>query len=153
MGLRNGTVKIITVAAALWLTACGGKPETTADLTIEPGFIRTPSVGAPATAGYLTITSPADDVLVGVRMADVGAVELHTMMISGDVMKMRKIDQLVLPAGTPVALAPGGNHLMIMQPGDSLVDGETAEITLILENAGDVTVSLPVSRAAPHHHE
>jgi copper(I)-binding protein len=40
--------------------------------------------------------------------------EIHTMVMEGDVMKMRAIDSLPLPARKPVTLGVDGNHLMLI---------------------------------------
>lgn len=129
----------------------GGQTQETivqAGIAITPGFVRTPSKGAPATAGYLSLTASLDDTLLKVSTEAASSVELHTMTMQEGVMRMRPLPQIDLPAGQTVALAPGGLHLMIMQPDQSLVAAGTVEITLTFENAGDITVALPVQRTA-----
>ncbi len=43
-----------------------------------------------------------------------GVAEVHEMKLEGDVMKMRALPGLDLPAGKAVELKPGGYHLMLM---------------------------------------
>lgn len=135
------------------IAACGGgKVENTAEgITIDPGFVRTPSVGAPATAGYLSLTSSADDVLISASVDGASVTEIHTMTMNDGVMQMRRLEQLALPAGETVELAPGGYHLMIMNPDAAMAERETVNVTLTFSNAAPVTVELPVQRSAPQH--
>ncbi len=137
----------IWAALGLAVTACGGAPET--GVSIEPGFVRTPSAGAPATAGYLTITSAEDDRLLRVATDLARTVEIHTVENNNGVMAMRPVDGIDLPAGEAVALAPGGYHLMIMGPAAEMATAETVTVTLTFEKAGSQVIELPVRRTAP----
>ncbi|MFZ4689363.1 MAG: copper chaperone PCu(A)C [Polymorphobacter sp.] len=73
-----------------------------------------PVPGRPS-AGYLTIEGGGqpDRLVTATSTAPGVRIELHSMSMTGDVMKMAKLDALPVPAGGTVALAPGGNHLMI----------------------------------------
>src|SRR4051794_12390814 len=65
--------------------------------------------------GYLTLTSKgAADRLVWVSATFADAVQLHSMRMQGDVMQMREITAIDLPADTRVELKPGGLHLMFV---------------------------------------
>ena len=67
------------------------------------------------------------------------------MKMDGDVMRMRELDGgLPIPAGGSVDLKPGGYHIMFMDLAAPLVEGETVEVVLTVERAGDVTVAFPV---------
>lgn len=59
-------------------------------------------------------------------------------------MTMQPIESLELPAGQEVALEPGGYHVMLIDLVEPLVAGETFELTLELENAGEQTVTVEV---------
>jgi copper(I)-binding protein len=58
-------------------------------------------------------------------------------------MSMRQVPRLEVPAGGELVLEPGGSHLMLVGV-DELAVGDTIEITLVWENAGEVTVSAEV---------
>ena len=77
------------------------------------------------------------------------AVELHTMSMDGEVMKMRQLDAIELPAGKTVELKPGGLHLMFMGLKAPLKAGATLPLTLKFEKAGELTVTVPVAQQAP----
>ena len=77
------------------------------------------------------------------------SVELHTMSMEGDVMKMRQVEVIELPAGKAVELKPGGLHLMFMGLKAPLKAGATLPLTLKFEKAGELTVSVPVTNQPP----
>ena len=56
--------------------------------------------------------------------------ELHEMAMDGDVMRMRAIDALPLPAGVTVSLKPGAHHLMLMDLRGTGVTGKEMQLRL-----------------------
>lgn len=60
-----------------------------------------------ATGMFAQLTSPTGGKLVSVRSPVANVVEIHEMAMEGDVMKMRAIAGLDLPAGKAVELKPG----------------------------------------------
>jgi copper(I)-binding protein len=62
-------------------------------------------------------------------------VEIHEMAMDGNVMKMRAIPGLELPAGKTVELKPGGYHVMLMDLKKELKAGDTVPLTLVVEGA------------------
>ena len=73
---------------------------------------------------YVTLTSPANDALIGGSSPVAGRVEVHEMRMDGTIMRMRELpDGLSLPAGQAVALTPGGFHIMLMDLKQPLVAG------------------------------
>ena len=65
-------------------------------------------------------------------------------------MMMRELREgLPLPAGETVALAPGGNHLMLLGVKEPLVAGDTVALTLTFEAAPAVEVTATVGQPAP----
>lgn len=100
-------------------------------------------------AGFLVIRNggAAADRLVAATSPVAGRVELHTHIRDGDVMRMRPVDGIPVPAGGSVALQPGGLHLMFTGLNRALVAGETIPVTLRFAEAGEVTVGLRVEAA------
>ena len=64
--------------------------------------------------------------------------------MSGDMMGMEPIARLEIPAGGTVQLAPGGYHIMLIGLTKDLNVGDTVQVTLKFEKAGDVTVTADV---------
>lgn len=105
-------------------------------------------------AGFMTIrnTGTAADRLVSATSPVSGRVELHTHIRDGDVMRMRPVQDIPVPAGGSATLAPGGLHLMFMGLNRTLVAGETIPVTLRFAEAGEVTVQLRVQAAGARGH-
>jgi periplasmic copper chaperone A len=116
------------------------------------GKIRVDKPWARASAGttgavYLTVRNEGDmpDKLVGASTPAAGKAELHTMIMDGNVMRMRGAGAIdVVPHGT-VELKPGGLHLMLMELKAPLKQGETFPLTLKFDKAGDVLVNVGVT--------
>jgi copper(I)-binding protein len=100
-------------------------------------------------AGFMTIRTagPAADRLVAARAAIARVVELHTHVRDGDVMRMRPVPAIDVPAGGTVMLQPGGLHLMLIGLTASLEQGATVPVTLVFERAGEIAVELRVESA------
>lgn len=104
-------------------------------------------------AAYMTICSAASDRLTGARIDGVAAVELHISAMNADnVASMaRASDGIALSAGEPVALAPGGTHIMLIGVENGLAAGGFATITLEFENAGARDVEFEIRDATTAH--
>ena len=98
-------------------------------------------------AAYVTIVSPTPDRLLSASSPAAKKAELHTMEMAGMVMKMRPLAGLDIPAGQPVALKPGGEHIMLMGLQQPLREGQSFSLTLNFEKAGARTVSVAVEKA------
>ena len=95
---------------------------------------------------YVTLTSPVDDRLLGVTSSLPGRVEVHATTMDGGVARMRELaDGLALPAGQPVALAPGGIHIMVMDLQEPLKMGEEVHLNLRFQHAPPLHLSVPVA--------
>ncbi len=124
-------------------------------LTVEGAWVRSAVPGQSGTGGFMTLTAKTDMKLVGISVSPsvAGIGEVHEMKMEGDVMKMRAIPSIALPAGKPVQLKPGGLHLMLMDLKKGLPKDSTVDITLLLEDAKGAKTSqalqLPVRATAP----
>lgn len=85
-----------------------------------------------------------DDALVGVETDVAEKAQIHTMTMDGDVMRMRQLDKLDIPAGKTVAVAPGGIHIMLIGLKAPLKSGDKFPMKLVFEKAGSVEVSVYV---------
>ena len=136
------------VAATLGLSGIG--PAQAHDfklgaLTIDHPSARATNPGQTVGGGFVKITNGgAADRLVSARAEVSGSVELHTMRMEGDVMRMRQVDGIELPAGQTVELKPGGLHMMFMGLKAPLKAGDSFPLTLKFEKAGEVTVQVKV---------
>ncbi len=99
-------------------------------------------------AMYLTISNSggAPDRLVKASGDIAKSIELHTVIKSGDVIQMRPVEAIEVPANASVALQPGGFHVMLIGLKRDLKLGDTFDITLQFEQAGPVTVQAVVKQ-------
>ena len=72
------------------------------------------------------------------------AVELHVSEMKGEVMTMRPIEFVEVPAGGEAELKPGGMHVMLIGLKRNLMAGESITLVLIFENAGRVSVKADI---------
>lgn len=104
-------------------------------------------------AAYVTLTTTHDDRLTGANSECCDEVELHEMKMEGDVMRMREVDDVPLPAGMPVTLAPLGYHIMLMGIKNPPAHGDTISIALEFAS-GEQLVPFKVQLVgAPTGHE
>ena len=99
----------------------------------EPWVRATVSPAQKATGLFVQLTSTADARLVAAASPVAGVAEIHEMAMEGNVMKMRAVPGLDLPAGKAVELKPGGYHVMLMDLKQVLKDGDNVEVTLTVE--------------------
>ncbi len=85
------------------------------DLSIGHPYARPTAPSQPTGGGYLTLTSKGRaDRLLSASTPIAREVQLHSMKMEGDVMRMREVDAIEVPADTLVELKPGGFHLMFV---------------------------------------
>jgi copper(I)-binding protein len=82
--------------------------------------------------------------LIGVASGSAQSGEIHTMVMEGDVMKMRAIESLPLPAKTPVTLGADGNHLMLIGLKTPLKAGRKLPFALTVKLADGRTITLKI---------
>jgi len=118
---------------------------TTAQVSVKDPWVRGTVAQQKASGAFMQITSAAGGRLVGASSPVAGVVEIHEMAMDGNVMKMRAIPGLTLPAGQAVELKPGGFHVMLMDLKQALQPGQTVPITLVIEGAGGQRETVQVS--------
>jgi len=138
--------------AGLVLTASSASAQP-AVVKVEGAWARATVQGQQGTGAFMNITAAQGTRLVGVSSPVAGVAEVHEMRMDGDVMKMRAIPALDLPAGKTVQLKPGSYHLMLMDLKQPLIKDSTVPVTLRFKNAAGVDSQLelkvPVSTVAP----
>ncbi|HET9821499.1 MAG TPA: copper chaperone PCu(A)C [Burkholderiaceae bacterium] len=116
---------------------------------VEGAWVRPTVPGQQAGGGFMTLTSSGGDRLLGGSTPVAERFELHTMAMNGDVMVMRQVEGIELPAGRKVELKPGGLHVMLVGLKQPLAAGSTVPVTLRLQKAGDVKIEMQVTARAP----
>lgn len=88
------------------------------------------------TGAFMQLKSAKDAKLVEARSPVAGVVEIHEMKMENNVMRMRAVPSLALPAGRTVELKPGGYHMMLMDLKQQMKEGEVVPVTLVVESGG-----------------
>ncbi len=145
-------------AFCLGLPAAAAPPAPAAsavtdNVRVEQAWVRATVPGQQGTGGYMKLTASESRWLVSASSPLAGVAEIHEIKMEGDVMKMRAVPALALPAGRTVELKPGGLHLMLMDLKQPLPVGSSVPLTLVLKDdrgvESRVRTRLLVSASAP----
>ena len=101
-----------------------------AEVTVTEAWVRGTVPAQKATGAFMKLKSSEDAKLVSAASPAAKIVEVHEMAMKGNVMEMRAIDALALPAGKTVELKPGGYHVMLIDLVKPLAAGEKVPVTL-----------------------
>ncbi|MCY7370252.1 MAG: copper chaperone PCu(A)C [Polaromonas sp.] len=120
---------------------------------VQGAWVRTAVPGQPGTGAFMTLTARESLRLVRISTPAAAVAEVHQMKMDGNVMTMRPISALDLPAGRTVELKPAGYHLMLTELKQPLPPGSSVQLTLHFKNAQGVEsqqlLTLPVAATAP----
>jgi copper(I)-binding protein len=136
--------RALALALVLVLAACTRTAD--APLQVSDAWLRAIPEGVTSTAGYLSIENRSRErrELTAVTSPQFARVELHETRIEDGMARMRRLDALELPPGEGVTLAPGGVHLMLLDPVRTLAPGEHATLRLQLDDGWLVEVEAEV---------
>lgn len=145
---RIGSLLAAALVVAVAASAAA-KDFTQGAITIEDPWARA-TVGGGAGAAFFALknSGSAADQLVGAAAPVAKSAELHTHIKEGDVMRMRQIETIDVPAGGVTMLQPGGLHVMLMGMSAPLAAGTSFPLTLSFAKAGEVTVEVEVKDVA-----
>jgi copper(I)-binding protein len=131
----------IIVGAAILMTACSAQQE----LSVSEVWAR-PGIAEGNTGVFFIIDNPtgqADRLLLA--DSDVAqAVELHKTTMADGVMQMTPQEFVEVPAGEQVVFQPGDLHVMLINLLSQLDVGDSFELTLSFENAGEIPLEVTV---------
>ena len=124
------------------------------NLKIKDPYARATVPAQKAGGGFVKIENAgAADKLIGASSSVAKEMQLHTMSMDGNVMKMRELKAIDVPANGEVKLAPGGLHLMLIDIKSPLKKGDMVPVKLKFEKAGEVEVKFHVKDERPNHGE
>ena len=152
----NESIRAVCGAMMLALSASLAAQEfRKGDLVVNHPWTRATAHGQTVAAGYVRVRNGGSDAerLLGASTPDAERIELHILVNEGDVMKMRQVKFLDLPAGGALELKPRGAHMMIIGIKRPFAKGERIPVTLKFERTGDLAVELAVDAidAGPVH--
>lgn len=146
-------MKTVKTLAAMLALALGALPAARAQIAVEAPWVRATVPQQQTTGAFMQLRAAQDRRLVAASSPLTPTVELHEMSLQGDVMRMREIPFLELPAGRTVELRPGSHHLMLLNLKAQVKEGQSVPLTLVFEGRDgqreSVQVQAPV-RALSH---
>ena len=138
------------LAAALVAASAGAQVQ---QIEVSQAWVRASVPGQRATGAFMKLKAKDGAKLVGASSPAAGVVEVHEMKMDGDVMQMRAVPALDLPAGQTVELKPGGYHVMLMDLKAALPKDSSVPLTLLFKDAKgkeyQLALKLPVAATAP----
>lgn len=154
--IRRAALAIALGLSLTGLAACSGAADAPADeaegatsLTVTNArVVLAPVAGNPAAVYFdLSYSGSAPVTLTSVAVEGAGMTMIHDYAESAGKMQMTMTDAVPLSADAPVTFAPGGLHVMAMEPSDALTAGGTAKLTLQLSDGSGISVDAPVRAA------
>lgn len=119
-----------------------------AQVTVDDPWVRATVPQQTSTGAFMRLTAQADSKLVSATSPVADHVELHRMIMENDVMKMRQIPELALAAGEPMALKPGGYHLMLIGLKKQINATDTIPVTLTFADKQGNRTHMPIQATA-----
>jgi len=119
-----------------------------AQVTVRDPWVRATVPAQTATGAFMQISAAKGARLVEVRTPMASMAEIHAMTMVDNVMRMRAVPGIDLPAGKAVALEPGGYHVMLMGLKGRVKEGDTVPLTLIVMNKDGKRESVEVKAVA-----
>jgi periplasmic copper chaperone A len=135
---------VIVRAAVVVLALALAAPLAFADVTVTQPWVRGTVPPQKATGAFMVLKSTSDAKLVAASSPAAKQVEIHEMAMVNNVMRMRPVGEIALPADKDVALKPGGYHIMLMGIEHQLKQGDVVPITLTVRGRDGKTQTIEV---------
>lgn len=144
---------VLMLAALSACSPAADAPPTEAETAAAAGAIMVsnarlvlpPVSGNPAAVYFdLSYAGAPGVTLDSVSVEGAGMTMMHDYAESAGKTQMVMTDAVPLSASAPVSFAPGGLHVMVMEPSDALTPGSMAKITFTLSDGTTAVVDAPV---------
>lgn len=126
-----------------------------ADIEIEGAYARASIPNVPNSAAFFVIKNNSDkDIAITSANSDIAEKnELHTHIKENQMMKMMKIEKLVVPAKSSLELKSGGDHVMLMGLKKELKAGDEINLELSFSDGDKKSIKVPVKDLASTMHK
>ena len=126
-----------------------------ADIEIEGAYARASIPNVPNSAAFFVIKNNSDkDIAITSANSDIAEKnELHTHIKENKMMKMMKIEKLVVPAKSSLELKSGGDHVMLMGLKQELKAGDEISLELSFSDGDKKSIKVPVKDLASTMHK
>lgn len=109
--------------------------QVSAQTRVDDAWVRATVAGQPSTGAFMTLQADSDSKLLSVQSPVAKTVQIHQSRMKDDVMSMRQVESVELPAGKPVNFDPHGYHVMLMDLTAQVKEGDKVPLILTVENA------------------
>ena len=126
-----------------------------ADVEIDGAYARASIPNVPNSAAFFVIKNNSDkDIAITSANSDIAEKnELHTHIKENQMMKMMKIEKLVVPAKSSLELKSGGDHVMLMGLKKELKVGDEISLELSFSDGDKKSIKVPVKDLASTMHK
>ena len=107
-----------------------------AQVTVSGAWARATVPQQKVTGAFARFETTEASRLVAVSSPAAARVEIHEMAMDGNMMKMREVSGVDVPAGQAVELKPGGYHLMLMDLKKPVAAGDAVPLVFTFETKG-----------------
>lgn len=126
-----------------------------ADVEIDGAYARASIPNVPNSAAFFVIKNNSDkDIAITSANSDIAEKnELHTHIKENKMMKMMKIEKLVVPAKSSLELKSGGDHVMLIGLKKELKAGDEISLELSFSDGDKKSIKVPVKDLASTMHK
>ena len=126
-----------------------------ADVEIDGAYARASIPNVPNSAAFFVIKNNSDkDIAITSANSDIAEKnELHTHIKENQMMKMIKIEKLIVPAKSSLELKSGGDHVMLMGLKKELKAGDEISLELSFSDGDKKSIKVPVKDLASTIHK
>lgn len=142
--MKNFVLSILSIAAVFG-----------ADVEIEGAYARASIPNVPNSAAFFVIKNNSNkDIAITSANSDIAEKnELHTHIKENQMLKMMKIEKLVVPAKSSLELKSGGDHVMLMGLKKELKAGDEISLELSFSDGDKKSIKVPVKDLASTMHK
>ncbi len=115
-------------------------------IIVDKPYVRASIPGSNISSAYMKITNKDEKTvtLLGASSNISPRVEIHQHTMVGDLMRMRKLDAVIIKANEQIILQPSGLHFMLFDVKKPLKPQQEVELTLRFSDKKTVTIKMPV---------
>ena len=150
----------LTCICSLWLSSAIAAEYRQGSLRISQIHARATAPGQSSAAVYLTVENSGKDAdeLLSVQSSAATTANLHSMSMTGNVMKMREIERIAIAPASTLAMRAGhghghgdGHHIMLTGLSSPLVAGQTIPLVLTFKKAGVIKTTVSINPLTATH--
>jgi copper(I)-binding protein len=135
---------VLIMLLALLAAACGREEKPA--LAVENVRVFAPLPGRSTSVAYLDVHNRGGSplTLTGVSSPAFDRGEIHATSISDGVASMQSLETLEIGGESRLSLAPGGTHIMLLEPRQALLPGANVRLELHFDDGSVLLLDAPV---------